>query len=344
MQRRGLTVLFGALIVLVLMIGVLSAPVPYVVLRPGPTYDTLGVDPHGEQVIQIIGGEASESAGQLHLTTVEVVFPRHLWDAMEAWWDDDRAVVPEELVYPPGQSRQEVIQRNEQEFARSQSAAEIAALRYLGYPSQVVVVDVVADSPAEGRLAAGDVITAVDGVKVSEPAELRELVRAQPAGSTLTIDYQRDGEPGTAEVVTAAGEDGAPQLGVQVTEGFDTPFELRIFLDEIGGPSAGLMFALGIIDELTPGALTGGYDIAGTGTIDAAGEVGPIGGIRQKLYGARDAGATFFFAPAANCDEVIGHVPDGLQVISTETLQDSLDALEVIADDGDLEILPSCAA
>ena len=330
MQRRGLTVLFGALIVLVLMIGVLSAPVPYVVLRPGPTYDTLGVDPHGEQVIQIIGGEASESAGQLHLTTVEVVFPRHLWDAMGAWWDDDRAVVPEELVYPPGQSRQEVIQRNEQEFARSQSAAEIAALRYLGYPSQVVVVDVVADSPAEGRLAAGDVITAVDGVKVSEPAELRELVRAQPAGSTLTIDYQRDGEPGTAEVVTAAGEDGAPQLGVQVTEGFDTPFELRIFLDEIGGPSAGLMFALGIVDKLDPEDLTGGLLIAGTGTIDELGNVGAIGGLPQKLAAARELGAAAFLVPAANCPTAVENAPPGMTLVRVEALAEAVDALAAL--------------
>jgi PDZ domain-containing protein len=104
------------------------------------------------------------------------------------------------------------------------------------------------------------------------------------------------------------------------------------------------MFALGIIDTLTEGELNGGENVAGTGTIEADGTVGPIGGIRQKLYGARDAGAQYFLAPASNCDEVVGHVPDGLQVIRTSTLEESLDALEVIADDGDVDALPTCTA
>ncbi|NKF31482.1 ATP-dependent serine peptidase containing a PDZ domain protein, partial [Pseudomonas sp. BGM005] len=118
--------------------------------------------------------------------------------------------------------------------------------------------------------------------------------------------------------------------------------DVTLQLDNVGGPSAGMMFALGIVDTLTPGELNGGENIAGTGTIEADGTVGPIGGIRQKLYGARDAGAEFFLAPQSNCDEVTGHVPDGLTVISTGTLDDSLAALEVIADGGDVESLPTC--
>ncbi len=119
---------------------------------------------------------------------------------------------------------------------------------------------------------------------------------------------------------------------------------MTIQLDNVGGPSAGMMFALGIVDQLTPGELNGGENVAGTGTIDAEGTVGPIGGIRQKLYGARDAGAEYFLAPAANCDEVVGHVPDGLQVIRTGTLEESLDALSVIAEGGDVASLPTCTA
>jgi PDZ domain-containing protein len=133
-------------------------------------------------------------------------------------------------------------------------------------------------------------------------------------------------------------------IGITLTTEYDFPIDVTIQLDNVGGPSAGMMFALGIVDELTPGEMTGGNDIAGTGTIDAAGTVGPIGGIRQKLYGAVDAGADYFLAPASNCDEVVGHVPDGLQVISTSTLEDSLHALEVIANGGDVDALPTCTA
>src|SRR5690606_23641311 len=144
--------------------------------------------------------------------------------------------------------------------------------------------------------------------------------------------------------LTTTGDVDTWLIGITLTTDYDFPIDVTIQLDNVGGPSAGMMFALGIVDELTPGPLTGGNDIAGTGTIDATGAVGPIGGIRQKLYGARDAGADFFLAPSSNCDEVVGHIPDGLQVISTSTLTDSLEAIEVIADGGDVESLPACEA
>ena len=105
-----------------------------------------------------------------------------------------------------------------------------------------------------------------------------------------------------------------------------------------------MMFALGIIDTLTPGSLNGGEKVAGTGTISADGTVGPIGGIRQKLWGAKDAGADWFLAPESNCDEVVGHVPDGLRVFAVEDLDDSLAVLDAIRDGGDLDALPTCDA
>jgi PDZ domain-containing protein len=330
MQRRGVTVLFGAVLVLALMIGVLSAPVPYLVMQPGPTYDTLGENPDGDQVIQIIGAEATTSAGELHLTTVKVGWPRHLWDAIDAWWDDDLAVVPEELIYPPGQPPEQVHERNEQDFARSESAAELAALRYLEYPSQVVVVEVLDGAPAAGRLAAEDVITSINGTPAATAAEVRELVSAQPAGSTVTVGYQRAGQPGTVEVTTAAADDGSPQLGIRIVEEFDTPFELQIALEDIGGPSAGLMLALGIIDALDPVDLTGGHIIAGTGTIDEFGNVGPIGGVPQKLAAARDLGAALFFVPSANCAEAVKNAPPGIPLARVDTLADATDALAAL--------------
>jgi PDZ domain-containing protein len=138
--------------------------------------------------------------------------------------------------------------------------------------------------------------------------------------------------------------EGAVVLGINVQSDYEFPFDVEIQLDKVGGPSAGMMFALGIIDKLTPGSIQGGEDVAGTGTINQAGTVGPIGGIRQKLFGAERAGAEWFLAPADNCAEVAGHVPDGLTVVAVETLDDALTALETIRTGTDTDTLPGCPA
>jgi PDZ domain-containing protein len=328
MQRRGVTVLVGAVIVMVLSIGVMVAPVPYVVLQPGPTWDTLGETAAGDPVIEIEGEEVTESAGQLHLTTVLVDPEITLLDAIYAWFDRDDAVVPEELIYPPDQTREEVDQQNAEQFTRSQTSAETAALSHLGYPSRVAVVSVVDGTPAAGRLAAGDVLETVDGSEVTDVATLQRLVTAEPVGTTLTIGYRRDGEPGSAEVTTEAlGGDDTPRIGVEVTYQVEAPFELRVALDRIGGPSAGLMFALGIIDKLEPEDLTGGEIIAGTGSIDEQGRVGPIGGIAQKLVAARELGATAFLVPAGNCAEARANAQPGVSLVRVETLAGAVSAL-----------------
>jgi len=158
------------------------------------------------------------------------------------------------------------------------------------------------------------------------------------------IEIARADSPATVEVTPRENPDGDgnPIVGITVGADYDFPFDVKIQLEKVGGPSAGMMFALGIIDKLTPGALNGGQDIAGTGTIAVDGSVGPIGGIRQKLYGAKDGGAEFFLAPAANCGEVAGNIPDGLTVFAVDTLDDALAALEVVAQDGDIAALPGC--
>jgi PDZ domain-containing protein len=238
------------------------------------------------------------------------------------------AVVPRELIIPPGQSQEEVNQRNAEQFTRSQNSAEVAALRYLGYPTRVTVARVVEGAPAEGRLAAGDVITSVDGVEVTEATQLQQLVSGPPAGTTLTIGYLRDGQPGSVAVTTEAiGDDDTGRIGVEISTEFDVPFELSIQLDRIGGPSAGLMFALGIIDKLDPEDLTGGRIIAGTGTIDEAGNVGPIGGVPQKLVAAHDLGAEAFLLPSANCAEALENAPEGLPLLRVDTLEQAVRAL-----------------
>lgn len=328
MRRRGVTVLLGALLTTLLSIGVLAVPIPYVVLGPGPTVDTLGQD-DGKEVIQVSGRETSASAGQLRLTTVGVQSDVKLLPAIAGWFSDREAVVPREVIIPPGRSEQEIEQRNAEDFKNSQTAAETAALRELGYPVQVIVTTVRAGGPSDGVLRADDEITSVDGERVTSAQRLVELIQAKPAGSKLSVGYRRAGVPGTT-AITSALQDNRPRIGVEIESRQPHPFEIKIDLDEIGGPSAGLMFALGIVDKLRPEDLTGGTIIAGTGTIDDEGRVGPIGGIAQKLVGAKEAGAQVFLVPASNCAEAVGNAPRGLPLLKVASLDEALNALATL--------------
>ncbi|HET6530785.1 MAG TPA: PDZ domain-containing protein [Actinoplanes sp.] len=333
MRRRGVTVILGALITALLAIGVMAAPMPYVVLKPGPTVNTLGSD-NGKEVIQVTKAETSTSKGQLRLTTVGVQNDVELVWAIRGWISNEQAVVPRDVIYPPNQTEKEVEQQNEQEFAVSQTSAETVALRELGYPIQTVVAEVTADQPATGKLRKGDVITSVDGAPVTSSAKLQELVQGKPAGAALTVGYRRDGKADTAQITTAAGDNGTPRIGVQITQEQPHPFDVKIDLSEIGGPSAGLMFTLGIIDKLKPEDLTGGKIIAGTGTIDDEGNVGPIGGIPQKLMGAKAAGAQLFLVPKNNCAEALRNAVPDLPMAEVATVDDALMALQTFTNGG----------
>ncbi|WP_046013911.1 PDZ domain-containing protein [Microbacterium sp. SA39] len=344
-----------ALIVALIALVVLTfLPTPYVIQRPGPVYDTLGTatGTDGEPVplISVEGAETFETGGTLDLTTVQVIGNRERtpswFELALAWMDSSRAVVPLDSVFPEGVTTEQRDERNATLMVDSQHEATAAALNELGYDTgaQVVVQEAVADAPADGLLEAEDVITAIDGTPVTSATQLREAIQ-EAGGDAVELTVLRDGEEQTVEVAPEKRTENDVTtwlIGITLRTDYDFEVDVTLQLDNVGGPSAGMMFALGIIDTLTEGELNGGQNIAGTGTIDAEGTVGPIGGIRQKLYGARDAGAAFFLAPASNCDEVVGHVPDGLQVIRTATLEESLDALEVIAADGDVDALPTC--
>ena len=330
-MRRGLSVFVGALLVAILSIGVSFLPVPYVALGPGPTVDTLG-DVDGKDVITVTGTPTSTSKGHLNLTTVSVSSDLDLGSAVRYWLDGRYAVVPREAVIPAGQSEQQVDQRNAQAFKESQTSAETAALRVLGYPVAVTVTGLPAGSPSAGALAAGDVVTTVDAKPVTSATRLRELVAAQKPGRAVAVGYTRAGRAATARVTLGRADDDSTRavLGVQIENRQPHPFDVRFDLDRIGGPSAGLMFALGVVDKVKPEDLTGGRFIAGTGEIDDDGEVGPIGGIPQKMRAARKAGATVFLAPADNCAEAAGAVPDGLRRVRIETLDGALAALDAL--------------
>jgi PDZ domain-containing protein len=257
--------------------------------------------------------------------------PLTVFGALVAWIDPDRAVLPRELLYGDDETTEEVQQRNAVLFSTSQSNAVAAALTTLGEPliEDVVVTAVVEGTPAFGVLDAGERIIAIDGAPVRVPEDVVEAVRSEPVGSTLAFTVARDGEEVDVDVVSAEKPDeaGVPYAGITVGVYYRAEFPIVFALDDIGGPSAGMMFALAIVDKLTPEDLTGGGHVAGTGTIDPSGTVGAIGGIRQKLAGARDAGATLFLMPEVHCEEAAGHVPEGLTLVPVTTLQGALDAL-----------------
>ncbi|BCY14836.1 PDZ domain-containing protein [Actinoplanes sp. L3-i22] len=335
MRRRGVTVILGALITALLAAGVMISDLPYVVLTPGPTVNTLG-SAEGTEVIQVTGAKTSSSAGELRLTTVNVQSKVELVQAIQGWLSGKDAVVPRELIYPPDRSEQQVQAQNAQEWKDSQTSAETVALRELGYPVQTYVRKVTPDGAAVGKLQENDVITSINGTAVAGPAQLTELVKAQPAGTALTVGYTRADKPGTVAVTTKAAADDkkTPRLGIEIDTKQPHPFTIKIDLDKIGGPSAGLMFSLGIIDKLRDEDLTGGKVIAGTGTIDDDGNVGPIGGIPQKLNGAKQAGAKIFLVPKDNCAEALRNAVPGLPMAKVATVDDALTALKTFTSGG----------
>ncbi|GAB2732214.1 PDZ domain-containing protein [Salinifilum aidingensis] len=323
---------------LVIVFGLLGAvaPVPYVALGPGPTYDTLGTDGDAP-VIRIKGERTYPTEGHLNMTTVSVTDRLSLFSALSMWASGRYALTPREVYFPPGKSEREVEKENTAAFNASRTTAETAALGYLGYPTEVVVGQVVGGSPAEGVLKPGDAILRADGDPVRNARSLHEALSDTNPGDRVDIRYQREGQPERNATVRLAerphGQDGQNRqgfLGVQAQKQADVDFAVDISLADVGGPSAGLMFSLAIIDKLTPGQLAGGEFVAGTGEITPAGEVGPIGGIRFKMTKAREAGATTFLVPAGNCSEAAAQAPEGMQLAKVGTLDDAVRALDAV--------------
>jgi PDZ domain-containing protein len=346
MARRTQSLVVASVLALVLLVVGLWMPVPFVTLAPGPVTDTLGaVD--GTRLITIEGHRTYPTSGRLELTTVEETPKLNLVSALQDWIDDDRAVVPTELIRPRGSSQEQVQQENAQAMVDSQDQATSAALAQLGIAAtgrSVAVYTIPDGSPATGRLATGDVITQVDGVAVTTQDQLRAQVGKVHPGTVVTIAYKRGGKPATVTITTrpATDDPSRAMIGITTTEKRSYPFTVRIRLSDVGGPSAGLMFAMGIVDLLTPGPLTGGKTIAGTGTITAAGEVGPIGGIQQKILGAKASGASIFLVPAANCADALsvdsGHAP---RLVKVDTLASALKAVDALRTNPAASV-PSC--
>jgi Lon-like protease len=348
-ETRTATTLVAGVAASALLALVTLAPVPYAVISPGPVRDVLGAAA-GTPLIEIEGRETFPTDGSLALTTIRIRGGPgrtvSLLRVVRGWLDPAVAALPADEVFPTDATREDLDRQSTEEMVTSQEAATAAALAELDIPvpTTLTVAAFSEGSDAERVLEEGDVVVAVEGRDVTDLPQLREELQGTPAGDPVTVTVLRDGEPSDVEVTTLESPDGSTLLGVLVDPAYEFPFDVSIAIDNIGGPSAGMMFALGIVDVLTPGALTGGASVAGTGTIDSGGVVGRIGGIRQKLVGARRAEAEWFLAPRGNCDEVVGYVPDGLTVVPVATLGDAHDAVRAIADGAEPADLPVCPA
>jgi PDZ domain-containing protein len=334
MSRRALTMLVAGIGAAVLALTGAVLPVPYVVLSPGPTFNTLGAV-NGKPLIIVSGHKVYPTTGHLNLVTVSFQGGPgdeiNLYTSLRAWLSPHDAVVPQEELFGTNTNVQQVQKENVQEMTDSQQLATAAALRELNIAFQTVVIvaGTVKGMPAYTVLRTGDVITAVDGTRVSSADKAASLIRGRHPGAPVELTISRNGQPRTVRLVTKS-QNGQAAVGVIVSEQFKFPFSVQIRVGDIGGPSAGMMFALGLVDKLTPGDLADNRFIAGTGEIDAKGNVGAIGGIQQKMVGARNQGATIFLAPASNCPDVRGSVPPGLRIVKVSTLSQAVQDLEAI--------------
>lgn len=350
-RRARTTALILTLVALVATAVVaFTRPVPYVLLSPGPVYNALGED-QGEPVVIISGAKTYPTDGSLGITTVyETGAPGSrltLAEAIRGWIDPSVDILPRDLLFPPdafdGEDPGGTFERQgAAQMAESEQSAVVAALDYVGEPVtyNVEIVEVEPDSPSDGVLSAGDTLVKINGTPVPDAKSVQRVMGDVSPGDDVEVDVRRDGELMTVTITTVANPKDPERayLGIYLGLGFTSPVDVELNLDGVGGPSAGLMFSLAIVDSLTPEQLVAGREVAGTGTITPEGRVGPIGGIVQKMYGARENGADLFLAPRSNCSALVGNVPDGLDVIAVRSLDEAVNALEGVGE------APGCPA
>jgi PDZ domain-containing protein len=350
MSRRTLAGLLALGLLVVLGIAAARTPVDYVTFRPGPTMNVLGKY-DGKTIVTVTGHQAYRDNGALRMVTIFPSGPKDnisLFNLVYGWIDPDIAVLPKDAVYKPNETDNSAQQESAIEMSSSQDNATAAALSALGvsYRTEVEVSDVAKDGASVGKLKKGDVLLAVDGTSASDPAKLVALIRAVKPGTPTELTIRRDGADQKITVTTQPATDDpkASRIGVGIRPDFVFPFKVQIRLPStIGGPSAGMMFALAIYDVLTPGSLTGGKVIAGSGEITPDGTVGPIGGIGQKLPAAQRDGAKLFLVAADNCAEAVRshYDPDKMRLVKVDKLADAIKDVEAWGEDPSAA-LPKC--
>ena len=346
-ERIARAILVVAVVLLIVVLVGTFIKLPYAVERPGPVTDTLGSLDDGADIVQVEGAKSYDTDGELYFTTVRILGgpEEHIngWEWLVGHLDDESRVVPEKQVFGESTTEEEIEEMNKAQMQGSQKNSIAVAIRSTGtkVPQDNLVGQIVKGKPADGKLETEDVIVSVDGDRTARVADIVEAISDRDVGDTVRLGIERDDKARTVTVRTEDIGGGRAGIGIGLEPRYDYPYEVNIDAGRVGGPSAGMMFALAVRDRLTPGAMTKGKSIAGTGTIDDSGQVGTIGGIRQKLAGARAADAEWFLAPEGNCNEVVGHVPDGMDVVAVDTFEDATDAVEAIADE-DTDDLPTC--
>jgi len=345
MSQRTRAGLLALCLLAVLWGTAVFVPLPYVTYRPGPTVDMLA-ETAGEETVQVTGHQAYYDDGELRMTTVYVSTPEEkvgLTELLKAYFDPDDAVWPRSAVYAPEETDESNDRESAGAMVSSQDTAVAAAMIELGEKLQPIVdiVDITPGMPADGTLEVRDVLISVGGTPITSTQDVIDAIDGSPKGEPVAFVVRRGKKEVTVQV-TPRTVDGDYRVGFTPGVGFDFPFRVRVDVPEnIGGPSAGLMISLAVFDTLTPGSLTDGADIAGTGTITPSGRVGPIGGIQQKIAAARDAGAELFFVPADNCDGIGGVDPGEMRLTRATTMHRAVETLADWVADHDAT-LPSC--
>jgi PDZ domain-containing protein len=327
--RRSRFVLLGLLF---LTFGSMAfLPTGYVIERPGQVFNVMGTV-SGEPVISSDDLEVYSSESRFDVTTVSLVGNRDStpsWvQVLIAWADPEQNVLPVSEVFPDNRSTQEIRAESTAQMEISQQDAIAAALTHLGYevPTKLYVQSVLVDSPSSKVLVAGDIVVSAAGVLLENFDQLRSEIQ-KTEGDPIEIVVERDGVRKSFSITPIKKED-LWVIGSMIAYIYDFPASVSLQLGDVGGPSGGLMFTLGIIDALGEGSLAGDHHVSGTGTINASGKVGNIGGIGLKMIAAKKSGADLFLVPSGNCQEASGQVPEGLPVVSVRDLDDALAAIE----------------
>lgn len=318
-----------------LILAALFIPSPFVILAPGTPQNVLG------EAIKISGTKTYPTTGKLSVTSVMVTDPDSYitgFDILYGWIDNQRAVLPRQEVYPDGETAAEAVKQGAAEMNGSQINATAAALSYLGYKSasKLAVVDVNKESKAQNVILVNDQVLTIDDRKFENTTELLQFLDNKKPGDYVTVKVNRKGVELTKKIALSSRDDGSAFIGINIQEQFVFPFDVKIKLEETGGPSGGLIFAIGVVDKLTAEDLIRSRNIAGTGTITTTGNVGPIGGIAEKIIGARDFGVEIFFTPIENCQDISniealgqGKGEKAMKIVPVATLAEAIAVLKL---------------